>query len=331
MRRRDFITFLGGAAMTPALWPCVARAQQPAMPVIGFLHVVSPAPFAHFVGAFRQGLAEAGYIEGQNVAIEFRWAEGYVERLPELAADLVRRRVNVIATPGNTGATLAVKAATSTIPIVFGIPDDPVKFGLVATLSRPGGNVTGINTLVAEILGKRLGLLREIVPKADRVALLVNPADITNAETTVKEVNATARALGLNIQVFNASTSDEIDTAFAALMRAPPDALFIAPGAFFNSRRQQLAALAARHAIPAAYPVRDYAEAGGLMSYGTSIADMFRRVGGYTGRILKGEKPADLPVVQAAQFELVINLRTAKALGLEISPSLLARADSVIE
>lgn len=327
MRRRDFITLLGGAVVLPV----AARAQQPAMPVIGFLHVVSPGPFAHFVGAFRQGLAETGYIEGQNVTIEFRWAEGHVERLPELAADLVRRRVNVIATPGNTGATLAVKAATSTIPIVFGIPDDPVKFGLVATLSRPGGNVTGINTLVAEILGKRLGLLREIVPKAARVALLVNPADVTNAETTVKEVNATARALGLNIQVFNASTSDEIDTAFAALMRAPPDALFIAPGAFFNSRRVQLATLAARHAIPAAYPVRDYAEAGGLMSYGTSIADMFRQVGGYTGRILKGEKPADLPVVQAAQFELVINLRTAKALGLEISPSLLARADSVIE
>jgi putative tryptophan/tyrosine transport system substrate-binding protein len=328
LKRREFITLLGGAA---AAWPLAARAQQPAMPVIGFLQTVSPGPSARLVAAFRRGLSEAGYVEGQNVAIEFRWAEGRPDRLPELAADLVRRRVNVIATPGNMGAALAAKAATATIPIVFGVPDDPVKFGLVANLARPGGNATGFNFFTAELVAKRLGLLRELVPSAVRVAVLVNPADTANAETTVRAVGAAARAIGLQIQIFNAGTSDEIDAAFAAIVRAPSDALFVGPGGFFNSRRVQLATLAARHAIPATYAVRDYAEAGGLMSYGTGLQDMFRQVGVYTGRVLKGEKPADMPVQQATIFELVINIRTAKALGLTIPSGVLAIADEVIE
>jgi putative ABC transport system substrate-binding protein len=311
--------------------PQIAHAQAPAMPVVGFLHVVSPGPFGHFVAAFRSGLSESGFVEGQNVSIEFRWAEGRADRLPELAADLVRRGVNVIATPGNTGATLAAKAATATIPIVFGVPDDPVKFGLVASLARPGGNATGINFFTTELVAKRLGLLRELVPAAKRVAVLVNPADATNTETTVQGVQAAARAIGLQIEIFNAATGDEIDSAFAGLVNARPDALFVGPGAFFNTRRVQLATLAARHAIPATYAVRDYAEAGGLMSYGTSVTDMFRQVGVYCGRILRGERPADLPVVQPTKFEFVINLRTARALGLDVPPMLLARADEVIE
>ena len=327
MQRRYFFGVLSGAAV----WPLSAWAQQPAMPVVGFLHVVSPGPFVRFVTAFRLGLSEAGYVEGQNVKIEFRWAEGHADRLPALAADLVRRHVNVIATPGNTGAALAAKAATATIPIVFGIPDDPVKFGLVASLARPGGNATGINFFTAELVAKRLGLLHELVPAAVRVAVLVNPADATNAETTVKGVEAAARTIGLQTKIVKATTSDEIDAAFAGFARERPDALFVGPGAFFNTRRVQLVTLAARRAIPAAYSVRDYAEAGGLMSYGTSIADMFRQVGVYTGRILKGAKPADLPVVQPTKFELVINLKTANALGLKIAPQLLASADEVIE
>jgi putative ABC transport system substrate-binding protein len=329
MRRRDFIIGLTGSAA--AAWPLTARTQQPAIPVVGFLHVVSPGPFARFVAAFRRGLSEAGYVEGQNVTIEFRWAEGRADRLPELAADLVRRRVNVIATPGNTGAALAAKAATATIPIVFGVPDDPVKLGLVESLARPGGNATGFNFFTVELVAKRLGLLHKLVPEAKRIAALVNPADATNADTTVRGVETGARAVGLRIEVFTASTGDEIDAAFATLARARPDALFVAPGAFYNTRRVQLVTLAARHGIPSSFSVRDYVEAGGLMSYGTSIADMFREVAVYTGRILKGEKPADLPVMQPTKFEFAINLRTAKALGLTVPPYLLALADDVIE
>jgi putative ABC transport system substrate-binding protein len=324
--RRLFIALLGAAAL-----PAAALAQQPVLPVIGFLHTATAAPFARYVTAFRNGLGETGYVEGRNVRVEYRWAEGRFERLPELAADLVSRGVSVIATPGGTAGAQAAKAATATIPIVFGIPDDPVKFGLVASLARPGGNATGINFFTAELVAKRLGLLRELLPQAVRVAVLVNPGDATNAVTTVREAEKAARAIGLRIEMLNASTADEIDAAFTALGRTRPDALFVGPGAFFNTRRVQLATLAARFGIPAAYAVRDYPEAGGLMSYGTSIGDMFRQVGVYTGRVLKGEQPADLPVLQPTKFELVINLRTAKALGLEVSPSLLARADEVIE
>jgi putative ABC transport system substrate-binding protein len=314
MRRREFIGLLGGAA---AAWPPAAHAQQPAMPVVGFLHGASPGPFVPHVGAFRRGLADAGYVEGQNLAVEYRWAEGRYDRFPELAADLVRRRVSAIAAPGHTGAALAAKTETTTIPIVFLVPDDPVKLGLVASLSRPGSNATGINFFNVELVAKRLGLLRELVPGAARIAVLVNPTNATNAETTVREVKAAARDFGLDSQVFNASSSDEIGAAFAALVRARCDALFVGPDAFFGSRRVQLTTLAARHAIPA--------------TYGTSLADMFREVGVYVGRILKGAKPADLPVMQPTKFELVINLATAKALGLDIPASLLARADEVIE
>jgi putative ABC transport system substrate-binding protein len=328
MKRRDFISLLGGAALVT---PHAAHAQRDPVPTVGFLHVVSPGTLPHFVDAFRAGLRETGYVEGNNLKIEFRWADGHPERLPALAADLVRHPVNVIATPGNTGAALAAKAASSTIPIVFAVPDDPVKFGLVASLARPGGNATGINYFTSEVVGKRLGLLRELVPNANRIAVLVNPADATNAETTIRDVAAAARTLGLQVQTVNASTADEIDATFSAFAHVRPDALFVGPGAFYNTRRIQLAMLAARHAIPATYAVRSYAEAGGLMSYGTSIPDAFRQVGVYAGRILKGDKPADLPVLQATKFEFVINLRTAKALGLTVPPSLLAQADAVIE
>jgi ABC-type uncharacterized transport system substrate-binding protein len=326
--RRKFLATLGGAV---AAWPLAARAQQAAVPVIGFLHGASPGPFGPHVAAFRRGLGEAGYVEGQSLAIEYRWAEGRYDRFPELAADLVRRRVSAIAAPGHTGAALAAKAETSTIPIVFLVPDDPVKLGLVASLARPGSNATGINVFNVELVAKRLGLLRELLPSAARIAVLVNPTNKTNAETTVREVEAAASGLGLQSQVFNASSSDEIGVAFAALVRAGCDALFVGPDAFFGSRRVQLTTLAARHAIPATYSLRDYAEAGGLMSYGTSLPDMFREVGVYVGRILKGANPAELPVVQPTKFELVINLATAKALGLEVPTTLLARADEVIE
>jgi putative tryptophan/tyrosine transport system substrate-binding protein len=328
MGRREFVALLGGAVVA---WPLSAHAQQPAMPVVGFLHGASPGPFVPHVGAFRRGLADAGYVEGQNLAVEYRWAEGRYDRFPELAADLVRRRVSAIAAPGHAGAALAAKTETTTIPIVFLVPDDPVKLGLVASLSRPGSNATGINFFNVELVAKRLGLLRELVPGATRIAVLVNPTNATNAETTVREVEAAARDFGLDSQVLNASSSDEIGAAFAALVRARCDALFVGPDAFFGSRRVQLTTLAARHAIPATYALRDYAEAGGLMSYGTSLADMFREVGVYVGRILKGAKPADLPVMQPTKFELVINLATAKALGLDVPASLLARADEVIE
>ena len=320
------MTLLGGAA---AGWPVVARAQQQAMPVIGFLDPRSPDGFADGLRAFRQALNDTGYVERENVTIEYRWAENQIDRLPELAAELVRRQVAVIATTG-AAAPLAAKAATTTIPIVFIVGGDPVRLGLVASLARPGGNLTGINFFNDELTAKRLGLLRELVPGAARVALLVNPTN-PNAESFVRDAQEAARAIALQIQVLSASISREIDAAFATLVRERPDALFLGPDPFFLSRRVQLAHLATRHAVPAIYPVRDFAEAGGLMSYGANIVNSYRQVGVYTGRLLKGAKPADLPVVQATKFELVINLQTAKAFGLEIPSSLLARADEVIE
>jgi putative tryptophan/tyrosine transport system substrate-binding protein len=324
MRRREFIRLLGGAAIG---WPLAARAQQP-MPVIGFLDAASAGERAHVVTAFRQGLAEAGYVEGHNFAFDFRWADGHYVRLPELAAALVRRQVSVIATPGTGAAGLAAKAATTTIPIVFGVGDDPVKLGLVTSLNRPGGNATGVNFFATELVAKRMQLLRELVPAASCIALLVNPTDAAN-ETTRRDVEAAAS--GLRILALEASTIREIDAAFASLVREKADALFVAPGAFFSARRIQLAVLAARHNIPAAYGIRGHVEAGGLMSYGSDMADAFRQVGLYTARILKGAKPADLPVLQATKFELVINLSTARALGLTVPDKLLATADEVIE
>jgi len=328
MKRREFITLLGGAAA----WPLAAHAQQPAMPVIGFLHAGSPEtePGSRMI-AFRHGLNESGYVEGQNVTIEYRWAEGRHDRYSELVADLIRRKVTVITTGANTPGSLAAKAATSTIPIVFGVGQDPVKLGLVASLARPGGNATGVNFFIAELAAKRLGLLRELVPAMASVAVLVNPANPANAESTVKDMQAAAPALGLQVQIFNASTSRQIDAAFANLVRERIDALFVGPDPFFNTRRVHLAVLAGRLAIPATYAGRDYAEAGGLMSYGSDLADTYRQIGAYVGRILKGAKTADLPVVQTSKLELVINAQTARTLGLEVPPTLLARADEVIE
>jgi putative tryptophan/tyrosine transport system substrate-binding protein len=327
IRRRDFITLLGGGAA----WPLAARAQQPAMPVIGVLNPTSPEANVGRLAAFRQGLKEAGYIEGENVAIDYRWAQGQNDRLPALAAELARRRVDVIAAAAATSVVLAAAAATATIPIVFAVGEDPVRLGLVASLARPGGNLTGINFFNVELIAKRVELLRELVPTATRVAVLVNPAEANNARTTLKDVEAAARAMGLQIQVLDASTSREIDAAFAALASERPDALFVIGDAFLNSRRLQLALLAARHAIPASYGSRDFPDYGGLMSYGTNITDAFRQVGVYTGRILKGAKPADLPVVQASKFELVINAQAARVLGLTVPDKLLVTADEVIE
>jgi putative tryptophan/tyrosine transport system substrate-binding protein len=299
------------------------------MPVIGFLNAQSPDTSANRLRAFRQGLKDAGHVEGENVAIEYRWAEGQYDQLPAQAADLVRRRVAVIAAFAPPAA-LAAKAATATIPIVFAVPEDPVRLGLVASLARPGGNLTGINFFVGELVAKRLEFLRELVPTASRVAVLVNPTG-PGAETTVREVDLAAREMGLQIQVLNGSTRHEINAAFATLLREAPDALFVGGDPFFNDRRVQMAQLAAYHRVPAIYSNRDLAEAGGLMSYGTNIADAWRQAGLYTGRILKGTKPADLPVVQASKFELVINAQTARMLGLAVPPMLLARADEVIE
>jgi putative tryptophan/tyrosine transport system substrate-binding protein len=328
MRRRELITLVGGAA---AVWPLVARAQQPALPVIGLINSQSPESYADFLRAIRQGLKDIGYIEGETLAIVYRFAEFQVDRLPELAADLVRRQVAAIVTSGGSASALAAKAATTTIPIVFAVGEDPVRLGLVASLARPGGNLTGINFFNSELTAKRLEILRELVPAATRVAVLVNPADATSTESTLRDVEPAARAIGLQIQILNASTGRDIDAAFATLARERCDALFVSPDAFFRSRRVHLALLAMRHAVPATFSLRDYAEAGGLMSYGTSLTDAYRQVGVYAGRILKGAKSADLPVVQASKFELVINHQTARLLGLTVPPSLLATADEVIE
>jgi ABC-type uncharacterized transport system substrate-binding protein len=323
--RRKFLATLGGAAAT---WPLAARAHQPAMPVIGFLDAGSAAERTQQVAAFRKGLAEAGYQEGQNVALEFRWAEGQYGRFGELAADLVRRRMSVIVTPGGATAALAAKAATTTIPIVFGVGGDPVQQGLVASLSRPGGNATGVNFFTVELVAKRMQLLRELVPAAKRVAVLVNPTDPEGYQT-LRDVQAAAGAQ--QILVVEVATGRDIDVAFALMAREKADALLVVPGTFFNTRRVQLAVLTARYALPATYPTRVYPEAGGLMSYGTDVLDAFRQVGAYAARVLKGAKPADLPVLQSTKFELVINLNTARALGLEIPSGVLAIADEVIE
>ena len=327
MRRREFITLIGGAAAT---WPIAARAQQPALPVVGFIRDGSADANAPFAAAFRKGLNETGYVEGQNVTIEYHWLEGQYDRLPALMADLVGRRVAVIATPGIV-PTLAAKAATTTIPIVFGVGDDPVRLGLVTNLARPGGNATGINFFVNEVAAKRLRLLHDLVPKAVRIAVLVNLAKASTEEFTLRAVQEAAPTLGLKIQILNASTIGEIDAAFATIARDHSDALLVAPDAFFVSRRVQFITLTARDRIPASYSLRDYVAIGGLMSYGTNLADSFHQVGVYTGSILKGAKPADLPVVQATKFEFVINLQTARALGIEVPPGLLSIADEVIE
>jgi putative tryptophan/tyrosine transport system substrate-binding protein len=328
MQRREFITLLGGAAVA---WPLAARAQQPMMPVVGLIQGGTPNAAARNVAAFRKGLNETGYVESQNVTVEYHWLEGQYDRLPALMADLVRRQVAVIATPGSNVATLAAKAATATIPIVFGVAEDPVQLGLVASIARPGGNATGINFFYNEVMAKRLRLLHDLVPKAVRIAVLVNPADASTTESTLREVQQAAPTLGLQIQVLNATTIGEIDAAFATLARERPDALFVAPDGFFASRRMQFATLTARDKMPAAYSNRDIVEAGGLMSYGTDIADMYHQVGVYTGSILKGAKPADLPVLQSTKFVFVINLQTARELGIEVPAAVLSVADEVIE
>jgi len=325
VKRREFITLLGGAA---AAWPLAARAQQ-AMPVVGFLSPISPDESTERLRGFRQGLKETGFAEGENVAVVYRWAENQMDRLPELAAELARRQVAVIASL-STISTLAAKAVTTTIPIVFLVGEDPVRLGLVTSLGRPGGNLTGINLFSGELTAKRLELLREMVPGAARIAVLVNPASPLT-ETTLKDLEAAARVMGLQIQVLRASTSREIDAAFATFVRERPDAVFVGIDTFFNNRRAQLVNLASRHAVPATFVNRDFAEIGGLMSYGSNIADTWRQVGIYTGRILKGANPADLPVMQSSKFELVINHQTARMLGLTVPATLLATADEVIE
>jgi len=326
MRRREFMTLFGGAAA----WPLAAHAQQPAMPVVGFLHPDSPDGFSDRLRGFRAGLKEAGYVEGENVVIEYRWAENELDKLPALAADLARRRVAAIAA-GSSLASQAAKAATATIPVVFLAAEDPVRLGLVSSLARPSRNLTGINFFIGELSAKRLELLRALRPAAARVAVLVNPANVPTTETTLRDLPPAARAMGLELGIFNASSNSEIDAAFAKLARQRPDGVFISLDPLFIGRRVQLVHLATRHGLPATYPARPFAEVGGLMSYGTSFADAFHHVGVYTGRILKGAKPADLPVVQASKFEFVINRQAARTLDIEVPPDLLSIADEVIE
>jgi putative tryptophan/tyrosine transport system substrate-binding protein len=327
MRRRDFIKVVACSAIT---WPLAAQAQQPTMPVVGFLDPRSPDAMADRLRAFRLGLKDVGYVEGENVTIIYRFAEDQNDRLPELAAELVRRQVTVIAASATLAAP-AAKAATTTIPIAFIAAQDPVRLGLVASLARPGGNITGINFLGGELAAKQLDLLHELLPRAVRVAVLVNPADATNTASTLRDVESAARAIGLQVQVLNASTSGEINAAFENVGRDRPDALFVGVNTFLVARRIQVVQLAAFHRLPAVYPERDFVEVGGLTSYGASVVDAYRQVGVYTGRILKGAKPADLPVVQSSKFDLVINAQTARMLGLTVPPTLLARADEVIE
>jgi putative ABC transport system substrate-binding protein len=326
LKRRKFITLLGGAAT----WPLAARAQQPAIPVIGFLDPRSPGTLEDFLRAFRQGLKDTAYVEGENVAIVYRFAEGQFDRLPNLAAELVRRPVSVIAASAIASA-LAAKAATATMPIVFVVAEDPVRRDLVVSLARPGGNLTGINFLTNELVAKRLELLRALVPAAARLAVLINPSNAVSTETTLRDLEPAARAMGLQIQVLSASTGPEINAAIATFVRERPDALFVNLDPFFTSRRVQLATLATRHVVPMTSGNRQITEAGGLMSYGASVTDTYRQLGVYVGRILKGAKPADLPIVQASKFELVINAETARMLGLDVPTSLLAIADEVIE
>jgi putative ABC transport system substrate-binding protein len=329
MKRREFITLLGGAA---AAWPLAARAQQPAMPVIAFISGRSADASARYVAAFRKGLNETGYVEGKSVVVEYNWLEGHYDRLPALLTDLIGRRVAVLTTPGSTPGAIAAKAATSTIPIVFSVAQDPVKLGLVNSLAHPGGNATGINFFAQEVAGKRLALLHDLVPKAVNVAVLINPANASSAEYNFRQVQQAAPSFGMKIQqVLQASTVAEIDAVFATLERERPDALFVAGDGFFDTRAGQIAGLAARAKIPAAYQQRENVEAGGLMSYGTDFADMYRQVGVYAGSILKGAKPIDMPVQQATKFEFIINLQTARLIGIEVPPTLLALADGVIE
>ena len=327
VERRKFISALGGAAVA---WPLAAHAQQPSMPVVGLIIAGSPDASATVAAAFRKGLNETGYVEGQNVTVEYHWLEGQYDQMPALISDLVRRRVAVIATP-STPPALAAEAATAAIPIVFGVGEDPVQLGLVASLAQPGGNATGINFFLNEVVVKRLRLLHDLVPKAVRVAVLVNPANTTNTEPTLRAVQEAAPAIGLQIQILNATTIGEIDAAFTALAREHCDALFVGPDPLFTIRRGQFATLTARDRIPATYARREFVAAGGLMSYGTDLPDASHQIGVYTGRILKGAKPADLPVVQPTKFEFAINLQTARALGIEVPPSVLAIADEVIE
>ena len=325
MRRREFITLVGGAA---AAWPITARAQQPAMPVVGFLRDTPLGPFAHIMTAFRLGLKEAGFVEGQNVAIEFRSAEGHSDRLPALVADLIRRPSAVIV--GNTLSALAAKAATTTVPIVFATGGDPVMDGLVTSLNRPGGNITGVSFFIAVLGAKRLELLRQLVPKATTIAMLVTPS-LPQALAERRDVQAAAQAIGQQLLVLDVSSARDIEPAFATFVQRGAGALLVSSGSFNLSHREHIVALAARHALPASYPLRDFAAAGGLMSYGTSFTDAYREAGIYAGRILKGEKAGDLPVMRSTKFEFVLNLKTTKALGLDIPPTLLALADEVIE